>query len=442
MSDGSPGTKQVTTKRVAVFGLGYVGLPLIRACINAGHAVTGFDINPNVVASIRAGRSHVDDVDDVEIQQWLASGFHPTANENDLTDIDVFVICVPTPLTKAGGPDLTAVESATRTIERHLNSMPHRKPLVILESTTYPGTTEEIVKPILEKNGLTAGQDFALAFSPERIDPGNKTFTLENTPKVVGGFTRGCGAAATEFYQDLVVQVVPVKGLKEAEMTKLLENTYRHVNIALVNELAKLSHLMGIDIRDVIQAAETKPYGFQAFRPGPGVGGHCIPIDPNYLSHRVRTELGQSFRFVELAQEINASMPNYVVQRVQEILNEDSIALSGAAILVLGVTYKRDIADMRESPAIPVIKELIRLGANVTYHDPYVDDLTIGATTIPRCTDLAADAPKAACIILIQDHGEYHDRSALLQARRILDTRGTRTTSDAMEDTATQWTRL
>lgn len=315
VSEAPTGVEQVATKRVAVFGLGYVGLPLIRACINAGHAVIGFDINPNVVANLKAGRSHIDDVDDDEIQRWLAIGFLPTTHQSDLTQIDVFIICVPTPLSKSGGPDLTAVEAATNTIEAHLDDK--RRPLVVLESTTYPGTTEEIVKPILEKNGRTAGRDFALAFSPERIDPGNKTFTFENTPKVVGGFTHQCAVAATEFYQELVVQVVPVKGLKEAEMTKLLENTYRHVNIALVNELAKLSHLMGIDIWDVIQAAETKPYGFQAFRPGPGVGGHCIPIDPNYLSHRVRTELGQSFRFVELAQEINASMPHYVVQRVQ-----------------------------------------------------------------------------------------------------------------------------
>jgi UDP-N-acetyl-D-glucosamine dehydrogenase len=440
VSEAPTGVEQVATKRVAVFGLGYVGLPLIRACINAGHAVIGFDINPNVVANLKAGRSHINDVDDDEIQRWLATGFLPTTHQSDLTQIDVFIICVPTPLTKSGGPDLTAVEAATRTIEAQLNDK--LKPLVVLESTTYPGTTEEVVKPILEKNGRTAGRDFALAFSPERIDPGNKTFTFENTPKVVGGFTHQCAVAATEFYQEIVVQVVPVKGLKEAEMTKLLENTYRHVNIALVNELAKLSHLMGIDIWDVIQAAETKPYGFQAFRPGPGVGGHCIPIDPNYLSHRVRTELGQSFRFVELAQEINASMPHYVVQRVQEILNEDGIALSGAAILILGVTYKRDIADIRESPAVPVIKELVRLGANVSYHDPYVDDLIIGATQIPRSTDLPIDVPNAACIILIQDHSEYRENAALLEARRILDTRGVSIDRNEGKNTTTRWARL
>ena len=362
----------MTSQRVAVLGLGYVGIPLVGACIKAGHEVVGFDSDERVVASLNSGLSHIDDVPASEIARWLGHGFVATANASELVDIDVFIICVPTPLSEDGSPDLTAVERASGTVAAQLEGA--RKPLVVLESTTYPGTTEEIVKPILESNGLRATDDFCLAFSPERIDPGNQTWDFQNTPKVVGGLTQSCGDRAVAFYSTVTTKVVRTKGLKEAEMAKLLENTYRHVNIALVNELAKVSNLLGIDFWDVIAAAETKPYGFQAFRPGPGVGGHCIPIDPNYLDHRVRTELGQTLRFVELAQDINSSMPAYVVQRVVHLLAQHEMQIESAVVLLLGVTYKPNVADLRETPATAVVRELRRLGATVQFHDPLVTD--------------------------------------------------------------------
>jgi nucleotide sugar dehydrogenase len=399
-----------------------VGLPLIRACINQGHTVVGFDIDEQKVEGLNQGRSHVDDVHDHEVADWLTRGFAPTTNPDDLTDIDVFVICVPTPLTKAGGPDLGAVESATRTIEERLGK--ERMPLVVLESTTYPGTTEEVVKPILEKNGLMAGIDFHLAFSPERIDPGNKTWTFENTPKVVGGLTSECTDRAAAFYEVITGGVVRTRGLKEAEMAKLLENTYRHVNIALVNELSKISHELGIDIWDVIDAAETKPYGFQAFRPGPGVGGHCIPIDPNYLSHHVRSELGQPFRFVELAQEINASMPEFVVKRAQEKLNEQGRSLKGSNVLLLGVSYKKDIGDLRESPSIPLIKGLLKRGVSLSFDDPFIAEVPISGGSLRRVADRNAALAEANLVVLVQDHSCYTDLLGEIEPSRLIDTRG------------------
>lgn len=408
------------SRRVAVLGLGYVGLPLVRACVANGHSVVGFDISEPVVGGLASGESHVDDTTNDEVAKWLIKGFHPTTRSDDLTDIEVFVICVPTPLSESGGPDLEAVMAAAETIARNLTP----GALVILESTSYPGTTDEVVRPILEQSGLVAGSDFALAFSPERIDPGNQEFTFENTPKVVGGLTPSCRDAASDFYSPLVTEVVMVKGLREAEMAKLLENTYRHVNIALVNELAKLSHEMGIDIWDVIRAAETKPYGFQAFRPGPGVGGHCIPIDPNYLSHRVKSELHQPFRFVELAQEINDSMPNYVVHRVQELLNRQGRAVMGATVLLLGITYKRNIADMRETPAVAVVRGLRRLGADVRFHDPYVPAWVVDDVDIPSTTDWKTDAAEADCAVLLQDHAVYASLANLAPGACVLDTRG------------------
>src|SRR5690606_38697605 len=258
--------------------------------------------------------------------------------------------------------------------------------LVVLESTTYPGTTEEVVRPILEEGGLVAGRDFALAFSPERIDPGNPVYGMKNTPKVVGGLTPECTDRAAAFYGRFVDTVVPAKGTREAETAKLLENTYRHINIALVNEMARFCHELGIDLWNVIEMAKTKPFGFQAFYPGPGVGGHCIPIDPNYLSYNVRARLGYPFRFVELAQEINATMPAYVARRAQDILNEDSIAMRGSTILMLGVTYKPDIADQRESPAVPLAKQLMRMGAEVRYHDPNVATWDVNGTELTSVT--------------------------------------------------------
>ncbi|HLR93129.1 MAG TPA: nucleotide sugar dehydrogenase, partial [Jiangellaceae bacterium] len=331
---------------VVIIGLGYVGLPLAQEAARAGLKVLGFDVSAHVVESLNAGKSHVDDLDDDDVAEMNAAGFRATTDEAEISTASTTVICVPTPLSTEGGPDLAAVLAAASTVARQLTP----GALVILESTTYPGTTDEEVRPLLEAGGMVAGQDFYLAYSPERIDPGNKAFGAKNTPKVVGGHTSRCTERAAEFYLRFVDTVVRAKGTREAETAKLLENTYRHINIALVNEMARFCHELGIDLWDVIRAASSKPFGFQPFFPGPGVGGHCIPIDPNYLSHNVRSRLGYPFRFVELAQEINSTMPNYVVQRVQNILNEDGKAINGSKVLLLGVTYKPNIADQRESP--------------------------------------------------------------------------------------------
>ncbi|WP_229808248.1 nucleotide sugar dehydrogenase, partial [Actinomadura livida] len=336
---------------LVVIGLGYVGLPLVREACRAGLRAGGLDRDARVVAGLKAGLSHIDDVSPADIEDMLEAGFVPSLHEDVLDDARTVVICVPTPLSPEGGPDLTAVRGAAETVARRLEP----GTLVVLESTTYPGTTEEVVRPILETSGLVAGEEFHLAFSPERIDPGNPVYGVRNTPKIVGGLTPACASAAAAFYGKFVDRVVQARGTREAEMAKLLENTYRHVNIALVNEMAVFCNELGIDLWDAIDCAATKPFGFQAFRPGPGVGGHCIPIDPNYLSYKVRS-LGYPFRFVELAQEINDRMPRYVAERAQQLLNREGRALKGARVLLLGVTYKADIADQRESPARPVAR--------------------------------------------------------------------------------------
>jgi UDP-N-acetyl-D-glucosamine dehydrogenase len=403
-----------------VIGLGYVGLPLALEATNVGLRVVGYDIGPGVVADLNSGRSHVDDISDDEIGQMVARGFRATTEESAAGEPATIVICVPTPLSEADGPDLTAVRAAAETAGRLLR----RGTLVVLESTTYPGTTDELVRPILEKeSGLGAGTDFNLAFSPERIDPGNPTFGLRNTPKVVGGLTPACTAAAARFYGKVCDQVIEAKSPREAEMAKLLENTYRHVNIALVNEMAVFCHELGIDLWDAIRCASTKPFGFQPFYPGPGVGGHCIPIDPNYLSYKVRT-LGYPFRFVELAQEINSRMPGYVVDRAAELLNRHAKPLNGASVLLLGVTYKRDIADQRESPARPIARRLLARGAVLVYHDPFVDEWPVDGREIRRATDLDAELVTADVTILLQDHSCYDLGNLVASSKLLLDTRG------------------
>jgi UDP-N-acetyl-D-glucosamine dehydrogenase len=357
----------------------------------------------------------------------LRTGFSATTDEALIRGAKTAVICVPTPLSPDGGPDLGAVESAVRTVGRNLEP----GMLVVLESTTYPGTTDELVRPILEESGLVAGVDFHLAFSPERIDPGNKQYGAHNTPKVVGGHTPACTERAAAFYGRFVETVVRTKGTREAETAKLLENTYRHINIALVNEMAKFCHQLGIDLWDVIRAASSKPFGFQAFYPGPGVGGHCIPIDPNYLSHNVRAKLGYPFRFVELAQEINATMPAYVARRAQNILNDAGKATNGASVLLLGVTYKPDIADQRESPAVALARRLDGLGAKLTYHDPHVTSWNIGLDVL-RADDLEVAVAEADLVILVQNHSVY-DANALAElAKLFFDTRGATTTDAAL----------
>lgn len=403
-----------------VVGLGYVGLPLAREAALSGLRVVGFDLNQVLVDGLNSGHSHVGDITDADISGMLEKGFWATAHEADIDPVQTVIVCVPTPLTDDRGPDLAAVRAGMRMTGRLL------KPgmLVILESTTYPGTTDEVVRPILEEtSGLSAGRDFYLAFSPERIDPGNPHYGIRNTPKVVGGLTTSCADAAVGFYSKLCDEVVRAHSTREAEMAKLLENTYRHVNIALVNEMTAFCHELGIDLWDSITCAATKPFGFQAFYPGPGVGGHCIPIDPNYLGYKVRT-LGYPFRFVELAQEINARMPSHVVYRATEMLNSDAKSLRGARVLLIGVTYKKDVADQRESPAAVIGRKLSALGADLAYHDPYVADWSPADRPIHRAADPYHEAAASDLVILLQNHSDYDLDSISREGRRILDTRG------------------
>src|SRR5271165_1289723 len=405
---------------VLVIGLGYVGLPLAVQAAQAGFRVTGYDTGAEIIDGLMAGRSHVDDITDAEVAGMLGRGFRATAAEAEIGPQDVIVIRVPTPLSVADGPDLSAVRAATATAGRLLRP----GTLVSLESTTYPGTTDEVVRPLLEKtSGLTAGLDFSLVFSPERIDPGNPEFSLANTPKIVGGVTPSCADAAVSFYERICEQVVRAKSAREAEMAKLLENTYRHVNIALVNEMAIFCRELDVDLWDAIRCAATKPFGFQAFYPGPGVGGHCIPIDPNYLSYKVRT-LGYPFRFVELAQEINGRMPGYVTERAAELLNRNAQPVNGARVLLLGVTYKKDIGDQRESPARPLARKLRSRGAAVAFHDPYVPEWEVDGQAVPRAEDLEAAVAAADLVILLQPHGAYDLARIARSARLMLDTRG------------------
>jgi UDP-N-acetyl-D-glucosamine dehydrogenase len=405
---------------LAVIGLGYVGLPLAQEACRAGLSVAGVDVSERAVTGLRAGRSHVDDLSDDDVAGMLAAGFTPTTDPAVLAQAATVIICVPTPLSEDGGPDLTAVLAATDSVAAHLQP----GTLVVLESTTYPGTTETLVRPGLERGGLRVGVDFYLAFSPERIDPGNARFGFRNTPKVVGGSTPACTERVAQFYGRLVDTVVVARGTREAEMAKLLENTYRHVNIALVNEMAMFCHELGIDLWDVIRCAGTKPFGFQAFYPGPGVGGHCIPIDPNYLSYTVRAQLGYPFRFVELAQETNNRMPAYVVRRAQDLLNSDARAVRGASILLLGVTYKPDIADQRESPARPITRLLRELGAEVSYHDPFVPQWSVDDLTLRSVSDLDSALAQADLVLLLQPHASYDVEVLAAKSRRVLDTRG------------------
>ena len=368
---------------LAVIGLGYVGLPLAIEAANNKLKVAGYDINESVVDSLNKSISHVEDISNKVLKDALSKDLLITSDSNILGESEYIVISVPTPLTDYQ-PDLSYVEAATKSIAENLT----KGQIIILESTTYPGTTLEIVKPILEKNSsLLAGEDFLLGYSPERIDPGNKEWTFKNTPKIVSGINEKSLKKISEFYNSIIDEVVEVSGTREAEMVKLVENTYRQVNIAMVNELAILSNMLDIDIWEVVDAAKTKPFGFQSFRPGPGVGGHCIPIDPKYLSFKTR-QIGQPVRFVELAQEINNSMPNYVISRISELMNKQEILLKNSKILILGVAYKKDIGDTRESPAIDIIESLLNKSAEVSFHDPYIDELTINKERISKEQDI------------------------------------------------------
>ncbi|MDW3176760.1 MAG: nucleotide sugar dehydrogenase [Acidimicrobiia bacterium] len=407
------------TKRVVVIGQGYVGLPVSMAAIKAGFDVVGFDLDKHKIDGLKDGLTHIDDVTDADVQAALATGrFLPTALPRDIAGFDYAVITVPTPL-REGAPDISFIEAAAELISRHLRP----GATVILESTTYPGTTENVVGPLLEAGSrLTAGVDYHLGFSPERIDPGNETWTFERTPKIVAGMNESSLRSVQDFYDQLVDTTVAAKGTREAEMAKLLENTYRHVNIALVNELAINARLLGIDIWDVIEVASSKPFGFMPFYPGPGVGGHCLPIDPSYLSWQFERELGTVSRFVKIANDINNGMPAHVVKRVQGGLNDRRKAVNGSRILVLGVAYKKNSADARETPATGVIKGLLALGAEVRIHDPHVEryELDLDTTSV----DLTAEELSAAdAVLLITDHDDVDYQLVLQNADYIFDAR-------------------
>ena len=411
-------------KRLVVIGQGYVGLPMALRAADAGFSVVGLDNNASLVEALNAGRSHIDDITDEELTSGLAASYSASTDATCVADADVVVVCVPTPLSEDGGPDLRPVEGAARTIGAHIQA----NTLVILESTTYPGTTEEVFAPLVLGSEFRLGQDINIAFSPERIDPGNKTYGVQNTPKVVGGLTKECSRAARDFYSLFIDTVVEAKGAKEAEMAKLLENTFRHVNIALVNEMLRFCHELDIDLWDAIDCAATKPFGYMAFRPGPGVGGHCIPVDPSYLSHRVKARLGYAFRMVELAEEINTAAPLYVANRLWKALNEHKVAVNGAKVLLLGVTYKPDISDRRQSPADPLGSRLLSWGADLSYHDPYVPTWSFekngSSTTLTSVDDVYEACAAADITVLLQQHSQYDLNRLASVSRLLLDTRG------------------
>lgn len=408
--------------KAVIVGLGYVGLPLAVAAAESGISVVGLDRNETIVNGLNSGVSHIDDLSSADIAELLGNGFTATTNPECIADTDVVVICVPTPLDSSGQPDLKAVMGASRDIAQHA----HDGLTVVLESTTYPGTTEEILKPLLEETGRIVGKNMYLAFSPERIDPGNPTYGIKNTPKIVGGVTEVCGDKAVAFYEQFIETVVRAKGTREAETAKLLENTYRHINIALVNEMAQFAHAMDIDIWNVVELAKTKPFGFQSFSPSAGVGGHCIPIDPNYLAYKVRAELERPFRFVELAEEINNSMPPYVARRVQDLLNTQSTAVKGSKILLLGVTYKANISDKRESPAVPLGQRLLDMGAELSYFDPHVPTWCINAVDVPRAANISHALNDSDLVILVQPHNEFIEATSEICSSEtvVLDTTG------------------
>jgi len=407
--------------RVVVVGQGYVGLVLAMAAVEAGHRVWGLDVDRSVVDRLNAGESPIGDVSPQRLRTARQRHYRATVDATVIGGADVVVVCVPTPLAMDGSPDLSAVTAAADTVGEQLSG----STLVVLESTTHPGTTEDLFAPAILRHGHTLDVDVFIASSPERVDPGNGAFGIRNTPKVIGGLTAQSAAAAVAFYATMVDEVVEAKSAREAEMSKILENTFRHVNIALVNEMLRISNELGVDLWDAIRCAETKPFGFMAFRPGPGVGGHCIPVDPLYLSHRIRAKLGYAFRMVEMAQEINRSAPFYVVQRSWLLLNESGIAARGARVLLLGVTYKPGVADCRESPADVIARQLVDLGCDVSYHDPYVPVWRAGTVfelaSVAVLDDALADAD---LVVLLQAHPQYDLDDIAGTAKRVLDTRG------------------
>lgn len=416
-------TEQLETRdgqRVVVVGQGYVGLPVAMRSVAAGYDVVGFDLDEAKISGLQSGSTHIDDVTDDEVAAALTTGrFKPTTALRDLAGFDIAVITVPTPLSE-GSPDMSFIASAAESLSRFLRP----GAMVVLESTTYPGTTEKFLAEILQDgSGLLAGEDFHLGFSPERIDPGNKTWTFKNTPKIVSGINESSLKSVQAFYDDLVDVTVPVLGTREAEMAKLLENTFRHVNIALVNELATNARAMGIDFWQVIEATKTKPFGFMPFYPGPGVGGHCLPIDPSYLSWQFERELGSVSRFVKIANDVNNGMPKEVVRRVQQGLNTRRKPVMGSRTLVIGLAYKKNSNDARETPATGVIQGLADLGADVAVHDPFVADSFTLPEGVERVDLTPEEIARADAVLIITDHDVIDSGMLAEHADYIFDTR-------------------
>lgn len=403
--------------RIGVIGLGYVGLPMCIEFAHAGFAVRGIDKDEKKVTRLREGRSYILDVSDQTLKS-IESKFSATTDFGVLDECDVVIICVPTPLRKTKDPDLSFIMAATQDVSQHV----HSGQLIVLESTTYPGTTDEIILPELEAKGLKAGTDFYLSFSPERIDPGNQNFNIRNTPKIVGGVTPLCGELTVALYQAIADRVIQVSSTRAAEMVKLLENTFRAINIGMVNEIAIMCNKLGIDTWEIIDAAATKPFGYMAFYPGPGLGGHCIPVDPQYLSWKLKT-LNYSARFIELAGEINASMPAYVVGKIADALNHDRKSINGSHVLILGVAYKKNSNDLRESPALDICNLLLEKGADVQYHDPFIPEMTLDSATLKSRRMEPSLLKNCDCVVIVADHSAYDWQFVLDHSSLIVDTR-------------------
>jgi UDP-N-acetyl-D-glucosamine dehydrogenase len=405
--------------RIGVIGLGYVGLPLAVEFAKIGFDVTGFDIDANKIDAIEKGESYIEDVPNADLNEVKAAGrLHATADFGELTRLDIINICVPTPLTRTKDPDVSHMARAVEEIRRRLRT----GQLIILGSTTYPGTTQELFVPMLEESGLEVGEDFSLAFAPERIDPGNKLFTVRNVPKVVGGQTPLCTELASKIFNTIFDEIVTVSSTQSAEMVKLLENTFRAINIGLANEIALMCQRLDLDVWEVIEAAATKPYGFMKFLPGPGLGGHCIPVDPSYLSWKMKS-LNFPARFIDLATDINSRMPEHVCERVADLLNQDRKSVNGAKILILGAAYKSDVGDMRESPALDVIRILAEKGADLTYADPHVATLEVEGVTYKDVGTADKTLAEADLAVILTDHKAFDYKSITNNAKRIFDTR-------------------
>jgi UDP-N-acetyl-D-glucosamine dehydrogenase len=416
--------------KVGIIGLGYVGLPLAVEFAESGFKVTGFDISVEKVKLINKGVSYIDDIPNERVAPLVKSGnLKALTDDRQLSKMDCVSICVPTPLSKTKDPDISYILAACKWVKANL----HKDMLIVLESTTYPGTTDEVIKPILEESGLVAGRDFYLAFSPERVDPGNAVYTTKNTPRVVGGITKKCSQIAKTYYEQVIPNIHAVSSTGAAEMVKLLENTFRSVNIGLVNEVAVMCHRLGMDVWEIINAAATKPFGFMPFYPGPGLGGHCIPIDPHYLSWKLKT-LNYYARFIELAGDINSHMPEWVIERIIALLNDQGKSVKGSKIVILGVAYKKNIMDVRESPALDVMELLEGFGAKISYNDPYVPSIKLNKACL-KSVKLAAPLLKESDLtIILTDHTDYDYQWVVDNSKLIFDTRNATINVDKNRD--------